>query len=143
MNLAPVAIPNLSSSAQSRSLSAKLKAILFLAAIIDVILGVQIFFSPELGFALWPTTITPLLARFIGAIVAASGIGIFMAIRWGTWEGIRAQFVAGFTYGLMVLVALLYHLSQGANPVFWVYAAIDLMYLIPITLIFWSNESTP
>jgi hypothetical protein len=61
-----------------------------------------------------------------------------MAIRWGTWEGIRAQFVAGFTYGLTVLVALLYHLSQGANPVFWVYAAIDLMYLIPITLIFWS-----
>ncbi len=138
MNPAPISTLNLPST--NRPLSAPLKAILFLAAVIDVILGVQIFLSPELGFALWPTAITPMLARFI---VAVSGIGIFMAIRWGTWEGVRAQFVAGFTYGAMVLAALLYHLSQGANPVFWVYAGIDLMYLIPIALIFWLHERSP
>lgn len=123
-----------------KPLSVGLKGLLAFAATVDVVLGLSIFFSPELGFVLWPTAISPMLARFVGAIVAASGVGIFAAIRYGTWEGIRAQFVAGFVYGVMTLLALLHHLAQGASPVFWVYVAIDLIYLIPIALIFLGNE---
>jgi hypothetical protein len=121
-------------------LSSSIKITLALAASIDLVLGLLIFFTPELEVSVWITPIAPLLSRFVGAIVAASGVGIFIAIAWGTWEGVRAQFVAGFVYGAMVLVALLLALLQGANPIFGVYAAINVGYLVPIALIFLAHE---
>jgi hypothetical protein len=120
--------------------SSSIKITLALAASIDLVLGLLIFFTPELEVSVWITPIAPLLSRFVGAIVAASGVGIFIAIAWGTWEGVRAQFVAGFVYGAMVLVALLLALLQGANPIFGVYAAINVGYLVPIALIFLAHE---
>jgi hypothetical protein len=123
-----------------KPLSSSIKITLALAATIDVVLGFLIFFTPELEVSVWITPIAPLLSRFVGAIVAASGMGIFIAIAWGTWEGVRAQFVAGFVYGVLVLVALLIHLLQGANPIFGFYAAINFGYLVPIALIFLAHE---
>jgi hypothetical protein len=125
---------------KQQPLSSGIKITLALAATIDLVLGLLIFFTPELEVSVWITPIAPLLSRFVGAIVAASGVGIFIAIAWGTWEGVRAQFVAGFVYGAMVLMALLLALLQGANPIFGVYAAINVGYLVPIALIFLAHE---
>jgi hypothetical protein len=125
---------------KQQPLSSGIKITLALAASIDLVLGLLIFFTPELEVSVWITPIAPLLSRFVGAIVAASGVGIFIAIAWGTWEGVRAQFVAGFVYGAMVLMALLLALLQGANPIFGVYAAINVGYLVPIALIFLAHE---
>jgi hypothetical protein len=125
---------------KQQPLSSGIKITLVLAATIDLVLGLLIFFTPELEVSVWITPIAPLLSRFVGAIVAASGVGIFIAIAWGTWEGVRAQFVAGFVYGAMVLMALLLALLQGANPIFGVYAAINVGYLVPIALIFLAHE---
>jgi hypothetical protein len=65
---------------------------------------------------------------------------LLSAVKHGTWEGIRAFFVVGFVYGAMVLAALLYHLMMNAHPIFWLYAAINLAYLVPIAWIYLGQE---
>jgi uncharacterized protein (DUF2062 family) len=56
-------------------------------AAIDLILGLMFLFAPELGFTLWPTPIAPVLSRFIGSIIVANGVGAWLGVRAGTWEG--------------------------------------------------------
>jgi len=128
-------------SPDRRWLSAPLRRVLALAALIDVILGALFLLGPEIGLSLWPAQISPLLSRFIGAIVVASGVGVLVAARQGTWQSARALFYVGLVYDLLTLVALLYHLFfMGAPSVFWVYAALDAIYLVPIAYVIWTYE---
>jgi hypothetical protein len=124
----------------TRRLSRKLKDTVIVAASINLVLGMLVFFAPELGLGFWPEKIPDVLARFAGAIITASGAGLFSAIKHDTWEGIRAFFVVGFVYGAMTLAALLYHLMLNAHPIFWLYAAINVAYLVPIAWIYLGQE---
>ena len=130
-------------SPDRRLLSMSLRRVLTLAAVIDLILGGLFLVGPETGLSLWPAQVSPLMSRFIGAIVVASGVGVLVATRQGTWEGARALFYVGLVYDLLTLAALLYHLFfKDAPPVFWVYAALDVIYLIPIAYVIWTCERT-
>jgi hypothetical protein len=124
----------------TRRLSRTLKDFVIFAACINLVLGAVVFFAPELGLGVWPEKMPDVLARFAGSIIAASGTGLLNAIKHGTWDGIRAFFVVGFVYGAMTLAALLYHLMLNAHPIFWLYAAINAAYLVPIAWIYLDQE---
>jgi hypothetical protein len=123
-----------------RRLSRTLKDIVIFAASINLVLGVLVFFVPELGLEFWPEKIPDVLSRFAAATPAPSGAGLLSAVKHGTWEGIRASFVVGFVNGAMMLAALLYHLMLNAHPIFWLYAAINAAYLMPIAWIYLDQE---
>jgi hypothetical protein len=123
------------------TLTPSVTVLLGLAAAIDVVLGLLFYFSPELRLNLWPSAIAPLLARFIGAIVLANGVGLFFALRLQSWESLRALFVVGMVYGLLALFALLYHLLfKNAPDVFWLYTVLDSLYTTSIFFIFRHYE---
>ena len=128
-------------SPDRRLLSTPLRGVLTLAAVIDMVLGVLFLIGPETGLILWPAQVTPLMSRFIGAIVVASGFGVLVAVKQKTWEGARALFYVGLVYDLVTLGSLLYHLFfKAAPPVFWAYTALDVIYLIPIAYVIWTYE---
>ena len=82
-----------------------------------------------------------MLSRFIGSIIVANGVGAWLVVRQGTWEGARVLFAVALVYGIVVLVALLYHLLLGdAAAFFWIYATVDAIFLGPIAYIFWRYE---
>lgn len=122
-------------------LSPTLRTVLTLAGALDIVLGALFFTGPETGISLWPTPVPALLSRFIGAIILASGAGVLAMARQGTWEGARAMFWLGLTYSVASLLALLYHLLLlGAPPAFWLYAALDVVYLVPIAYVLATYE---
>ena len=125
----------------SKPLSAALQAMVGITAAIDLLIGLAFLFAPELGFTLWPTPIAPVLSRFIESIIVANGVGAWLVVRQGTWEGARVLFAVALVYGIIVLVALLYHLLLGdAAAFFWIYATVDAIFLGPIAYIFWRYE---
>jgi hypothetical protein len=126
---------------RSKPLSAGLRAAVGVTAAIDLIIGLAFLFAPELGFTLWPTPIAPVLSRFIGSIIVGNGVGAWLVVRQGTWEGARVLFAVALVYGIVVLVALLYHLLLGdAALFFWIYAVVDAIFLGPIAYIYWRYE---
>ena len=125
----------------TRVLSPLLLRVLLAAGVVDIVLGAVLFTGPETGIGIWPTAISPILLRFVGGIVAASGVGVVVAALQKTWEGARALFWVGLVYSLATLVALVYHLlALGAPAAFWIYAAFDVGYLVPIAWVLVSNE---
>jgi hypothetical protein len=128
-------------SARDGDLSARLRALILLTAVIDLAIGLAFLFGPELGVTLWPTPIPPALMRFIGAIILGNGVGAVVLARQGTWEGARVLFTVAIVYGVAVFITLLYDLlARGANPFFWIYIALDALFLVPIIAIFASHE---
>jgi hypothetical protein len=107
-------------------LSDLLRTTLYGVAAINLVVGGLFLFGPELDVNPWPTDISPPLMRFIGAIVAANGVGSLVAARQGTWEGTRALFAVALVYGLIVLVALPAQLLWGeGDDDLWGYVAVD------------------
>lgn len=125
----------------SKMISPLLRSVLFAAGGLDIILGLLFLLGPETGLNLWPSAVPQLLSRMIGAIVIASGVGVLVGAWRISWEGLRALFYVGLVYGLLTLVSLLYHLLFKAAPlIFWLYTALDLLYLAPIAWVLWSYE---
>jgi hypothetical protein len=104
---------------------------------INALIGLAFLFGPEFGINLWPTTIPPLLMRFIGSIVLGNGVGAWMIYKDSTWESARVLFTVALVYGALIVPALLYHLIiKDAPTIFWGYALVDLLFLIPIIFIY-------
>jgi hypothetical protein len=128
-------------TANCQPLSPIVRTAILLTAAIDLLIGLAFLLGPELGLTLWPTPIPLALMRFIGAIVFANGVGALMIARRPIWENARVLFTVALIYGVVVLLALLYQLLVGgAAPIFWVYVAIDAIFLVPIASIYWSHE---
>jgi len=128
-------------SRDGRELSPGLRTAVTITAVIDVIVGLAFLFAPETGFTPWPTAISPVLLRFIGSIILGNGIGAWLVARQGTWESARALFTVALVYGVVMLVALPYHLLAGnANPILWAYFVVDLLFIVPIGYIYWTQE---
>lgn len=129
-------------SSSPQALSRPLRGAVVVTAAIDLLIGLAFLFGPELGLTLWPTPIAPVLMRFIGSIVFANGIGALLVARQETWEGARVLFTVALVYGLVILIALLYHLLAltGTASVFWIYVIVDAVFLIPIIYIYWTHE---
>jgi hypothetical protein len=131
----------MSSPSTHQSLSTPLRAAIAVAALSNCLIGLAFLFGPELNLNLWPTPVGVELKRFIGSIIVANGIGAAMIVRRGTWENARVLMMVALIYGVAVLVMLLYDLVQGvANPFFWLYIAVDAIFLVPVAYIYWLYE---
>jgi hypothetical protein len=132
----------IASPASTRLLPPWLRTAIAVTAAIDLIIGLAFLFGPELNLTLWPTPIPPILMRFIGSIVLANGVGAAMIVRQATWEGARVLVAVALVYGIVVFIALLYHLLLGSAPaVFWIYTILDVIFLGPIAYIYWRYET--
>jgi hypothetical protein len=116
-----------------RPLSARLRQILMMTAGINLIVGLAFLLAPETGWTPWPTPISPVLVRFIGAIIIGNGVGSLVAARQGTWEGARVLFTVALVYGAVVLVAVpIQMLLDESHSSVWIYVA--------VAYVFWSYE---
>lgn len=123
------------------TLAPMLRALLYGTAVANLVLGTLFLFAPELGLTLWPTPISPVLIRFIGAILIGNGMGAGLAARQGTWEGARVLFAVGLVYGVIVLVAVpIQILAADAHPALWGYVGGTALFVIPMAWIFATHE---
>jgi hypothetical protein len=131
----------MSTPSSHQSLSRPLRAAIAVAALSNFLIGLAFLFGPELNLNLWPTPVGVELKRFIGAIIVANGIGAAMIVRRGTWENARVLMMVALVYGAAILAMLFYDLVRGiADPFFWIYVAVDTIFLVPVAYIYWLYE---
>lgn len=116
----------------------------FLAGLFNLIVGLAFFFLPELRWPIWPVSISPVLDRFIGAIVLGNAAGAFWLSREREWASVRALAIVAMVYGTLVALALLYHLLfLHAEAVFWFYFLFDVPFLIVYYVLFYYHDIAP
>src|SRR5437764_13174790 len=107
------------------------RALSFVAGLANLVVGLGFFFLPELHPALWPTSIPPMLDRFIGAIILGNAAGAFYLTTEREWARVRPLAIVAVVYGTLVAGALLYHLLWlGAARAFWLYLLLDVAFLL-------------
>ncbi len=116
----------------------------FLAGMVNLVIGLGFFFLPELHPALWPTSIPPILDRFIGAIILGNAAGAFWLVTVKEWARVRALALVATVYGTLVAGALLYHLLWlKADSIFWVYFLADVPFLLVYYALFIYHDLAP
>lgn len=129
---------------QHQVFSAPERVLAFLAALVNLVVGLGFFFLPELHLPLWPTSIPPLLDRFIGAIILGNAAGAFWLSMEREWARVRPLAIVAVIYGTLVAGALLYHLLWlGASSVFWVYFLFDVPFLLVYFALFIYHDIAP
>jgi O-antigen/teichoic acid export membrane protein len=120
------------------------RALSFIAGLVNLVIGLGFFFLPELHPPLWPTSIPPILDRFIGAIILGNAAGAFWLSREREWARVRPLAIVATVYGTLVAVALLYHLLWlNASSVFWVYFLTDVPFLLVYYGLFFYHDAMP
>jgi hypothetical protein len=109
--------------------------------VIDLVVGLAFLIGPELGFTLWPSAVPSLLSRFIGAIVFANGVGTAMIVWDGTWANGRVLVAVSLVYGILILLFVPFDLLvYGKDTALWGYVLVDIIFIVPITIIFGIYE---
>jgi hypothetical protein len=120
------------------------RALALFAGIINLIVGLGFFFLPELQLPLWPVTISPVLDRFIGAIIIGNGVGAIWLSTEREWARVRPLALVAVVYGTLVALALLYHLLWlDASPTFWLYFLFDVPFLLVFYGLFIYHDIMP
>jgi hypothetical protein len=120
------------------------RALALFAGIINLVVGLGFFFLPELRLPLWPTDISPVLDRFIGAIIIGNGVGAIWLSTEREWARVRPLALVAVVYGTLVALALLYHLLWlQASPTFWLYFLFDVPFLIVFYGLFVYHDIMP
>jgi hypothetical protein len=116
----------------------------FIAGLVNLVVGLGFFFLPELHPQLWPTSIPPILDRFIGAIIIGNAAGAFWLSTEREWARVRPLAIVAVVYGTLVAGALLYHLLWlKASTVFWVYFLVDVPFLLVYYGLFVYHDLAP
>lgn len=114
------------------------------AGILNLIVGLAFFFLPELQLPLWPVSVSPVLTRFIGAIIIGNGVGAIWLATEHEWARVRPLALVATVYGTLVALALLYHLLWlSASPFFWLYFAFDVPFLLVFYALFLYHDVVP
>jgi hypothetical protein len=117
------------------------RVLALLAGLCNLLVGLGFFLLPELHLPLWPTSTPDVLDRFIGAIILGNAVGACWLATEKEWARVRALALVATVYGTLVAVALLYHLLWlHALPVFWIYFAFDLPFLLAYYALFLYHE---
>ena len=118
-----------------------LRITIAIATALNLLIGLLFLFGPELGITLWPSPLPREMMRFVGSIVLANGIGAAMIVRKPTWENARVLVAVALVYGVAVLLSLIVDLVMAGAPfVFWIYLAINTVFLVPAAYFFWRYE---
>ncbi|MDQ2903083.1 MAG: hypothetical protein ABI456_25605 [Ktedonobacteraceae bacterium] len=114
------------------------------AGIVNLIVGLAFFFLPELHFPLWPVAISPVLTRFIGAIIIGNGVAAIWLSTEREWARVRPLALVAVVYGTLVALGLLYHLLWlNASPSFWLYFLFDVPFLLVFYALFIYHDLMP
>lgn len=115
------------------------------AGLFNLVVGLAFFFLPELHLtAIWPTSISPVLDRFIGAIILGNGVGAIYLSTVREWARVRPLAIVATVYGTLVALALLYHLLWlHVNPAFWFYFLFDAPFLVVFYSLFVYHDIAP
>lgn len=120
------------------------RALSFLAGLFNLVIGLGFFFLPELHPPLWPTSIPPILDRFIGAIILGNAAGALWLATEREWARVRPLAIVAVVYGTLVAIALLYHLLWlGASSAFWIYFLFDVPFLLVYFALFIYHDIAP
>jgi O-antigen/teichoic acid export membrane protein len=115
-----------------------------IAGIFNLIVGFAFFFLPELSLPLWPVSISPVLTRFIGAIIIGNSVGALWLSTEREWARVRPLALVATVYGTLVAVALLYHLLWlNASSFFWLYLSFDVPFLLVFYGLFIYHDIAP
>jgi len=127
-----------------RTFSLPERGLALLAGLFNLTIGLAFFFLPELHLPVWPTPISPVLDRFIGAIVIGNGVGAIWLSTEREWARVRPLAIVATVYGTLVALALFYHLVWlNALPVFWLYFLFDVPFLIVYYALFIYHDIAP
>ena len=114
------------------------------AGLFNLAVGLAFFFLPELHVPVWPTSIPPLLDRFIGAIIIGNGVGAIWLSTQQEWAQVRPLALVAAVYGTLVALALLYHLLWlQAAAIFWLYFLFDVPFLLVFYSLFIYHDIAP
>jgi O-antigen/teichoic acid export membrane protein len=114
------------------------------AGLFNLVIGLAFFFLPELHLPLWPVSISPLLDRFIGAIIIGNGCSAIYLSTQQEWARVRPLAIVAVIYGTLVALALLYHLMWlNADSIFWLYFLFDVPFLIVFYGLFIYHDLAP
>jgi hypothetical protein len=120
------------------------RSLALVAGILNIIIGLAFFLQPELRLPLWPVDISPVLDRFIGAIIIGNGVAAIQLSREQEWARVRPLALVATTYGTLVALALLYHLLfLNAQPIFWLYFVFDVPFLLVFYALFFYHDIAP
>lgn len=126
------------------SFSTPERAMALFAGIVNLIVGAAFFFLPEIPLFLWPVSISPVLDRFIGAIIIGNGVGALWLSTEREWARVRPLALVAMVYGTLVALALLYHLLWlHADAIFWLYFLFDVPFLIVFYGLFVYHDIGP
>src|SRR5947209_19520566 len=120
------------------------RGLALLAGLLNLGIGLAFFFLQELHLPVWPVSISPMLDRFIGAIVIGNGVGAIWLSTEREWARVRPLAIVAAVYGTLVALALLYHLLWlHATPVFWFYFLFDVPFLVVFYGLFIYHDIVP
>src|SRR5256885_12197260 len=96
------------------------RGLALVAGLFNLVIGLAFFFLPELQLPVWPVSISPVLDRFIGAIVIGNGVAAIYLSTEREWARVRPLALVAVVYGTLVALALLYrseeHTSELQSP---------------------------
>ena len=120
------------------------RGLALLAGLFNLVVGLAFFFLPELHLLVWPTVISPILDRFIGAIILGNSVGAIWLSTEREWARVRPLALVAVVYGTLVALALLYHLLWlHAAAAFWLYFLFDVSFLIVFYGLFIYHDIMP
>lgn len=129
---------------QHASFSWPERRLALIAGILNLVIGAGFFFLPELHLPLWPVSISPVLDRFIGAIILGNGVGALWLSTEHEWARVRPLALVATVYGTLVPLALLYHLLWLQAPsIFWLYFLFDVPFLLVFYGLFIYHDIVP
>jgi Na+/melibiose symporter-like transporter len=122
------------------------RALALVAGAFNAVIGFIFFFLPELPglHAVWPVSISPVLDRFIGAIILGNAVGALWLSTEQEWARVRPLALVAAVYGTLVALALLYHLLWlKASSFFWFYFLFDVPFLLVFYGLFIYHDIGP
>lgn len=118
-----------------------------LAGTFNAVIGFAFFFLPELPelqHLIWPVDISPVLDRFIGAIILGNAAGAIWLSGEREWARVRPLALVATVYGTLVALALFYHLIWlHAASAFWLYFLFDVPFLLVFYGLFIYHDLVP
>jgi hypothetical protein len=115
-----------------------------MAGVFNAVIGFAFFFLPELQHVIWPVDISPILDRFIGAIILGNAAGAVWLCGEQEWARVRPLALVATVYGTLVALALFYHLVWLQAPSsFWLYFLFDVPFLLVFYGLFIYHDLAP
>ena len=120
-----------------------IRAVLALAGLVELAIGLFLFLWPEAAMRIWPWTLTPITARVTGGWFALPGVSALLMACDGRWSASRVVVLAGAVLAALILVGIARAWGDfdPSNPLTWVYAALIALTLLGFGALYLGMEA--